>query len=278
MIFNNIIKYKIQVLNANMIKSKKELFEEKRKIREKTGTMTTTDIKIKEHKEKVRAELSSFKKIKNTFSVSHSYTSSSCSFDKTSQINPLLMTTDAKYNIRIERLLPKPLRRVRFQKLTDKQIEEREAFFDEVRSNPKKYRHHKGIRSFLVSEAKRKGHDAEQRKTRKKKMNTKHHPWLLILTDGEKRLPKDQRQVAIRMKYHEIMNSPEIETEIAFNPHYLEFIHWYNDVSQGKIVESDVSDSDLFPQTSPKQKTPIKSEKLPPPKYDDEDSDNPDFS
>ena len=259
-------------------KSKKDIIDEKRKIREKTGTMTLTDIKIKEHKEKVKSELASFKKLKNTFSVSHSYTSSSCSFDKTSQINPLLMTTDAKYNVRIERLLPKPLRKIRFQKLTDKQIEDREIFFDEVRKNPKKYRHHKGIRSFLVAEAQRKGHNTDQRKSRKKKLNVKHHPWLTILNDAEKRLPKEQRDVVIRTKYHEIMNSPDIDTEISFNPHYLEFIHWYNDVKQGKIVESDISDSDIFPQTSPKEKQPVVSPaRLPPPKYDD-DSDNASFS
>jgi hypothetical protein len=254
-----------------MIKSKKELFNEKRKIREKNGTMTVSDIKTKEHQEKIKSELSSFKKMKNSFSVSHSYTSSSCSFDKSKQINPLLMTSDAKYNIRIERLLPKHLRRIRFQKLTDKQIEDREAFFDEVRDNPKQYRHHKGIRSFLISESNKKSHASEQRKLRKKKLNTKHHPWLLILNDTEKRLSKDLREVAIRAKYHDIMNSPDIDTEITFNPHYLEFIHWYNDKSQGKILESDVSDSDIFPQVSPKNKTIIKSPKsLPPPKYDDD--------
>jgi len=260
-------------------KTKKEIFEEKRKNREKTGNITVSDIKIKEHKEKIKSDLSSFKKLKRTFSVSHSYTSSSCSFDKINQINPLFMSTDTNYNIRIEKLLPKPLRRLRFQRISDKQNDARNDFLNEVKNNPKKYSKHKGIRSFIVAESKKKDSAVEQRKSRKKKLNTKHHPWLLILNDVEKRLSKKEREIVIRTKYHEIINSPELDTDITFNQHYLDFIHWYNDVAQGKIVESDISDSDICPQILPKnQVLSKKCEKMPPPKYDDEDSDNPEFS
>lgn len=176
------------------------------------------------------------------FEISHSPTSSDCSFEMRKIESHEMMKTDNKYNIKIEKIYPKKWRRRRFQKVSSDIEEHREEYMKKIRKNPENYASKKGIRNVLAAMYKDKTSRKDAGVTRKKKILVSHHPWIPFINEKDRYLPKDSRDVLIREQYYKYVNSGTFEDDISFNPEILGFIRWYEMKRDGKIDESDLSD------------------------------------
>lgn len=195
-------------------------------IRKKINKIVKT--KTEKEKNKVRE--------KYNLSDSHSDTSSDCSFQK----HPVdkYMSSDKTYNIKIEKLLPKNLRRRRFEKLPEKLNDERNSFLTLVRKNPKEFQERKGILTYLATVDKKKDYTEKKKNTQKMSDIIADHPWIPFLTDAEKQMNKEFRDMIIREKYYELVNPEEIDLQ---NENVMRFVRWYEKKQKGKIEEPEIT-------------------------------------
>jgi hypothetical protein len=197
------------------------------------GEGTVGDVLYANYKNVSKAERSKYLS-DCTFTIDHSDTSSECSFDKDPM--PVIKKVDSNYNVRIERLFPKHLRRIRFHEISERKALDREEYLREVEKNPKEYSSRKGLREFLVMVKKRKEADAVTKTAAVTKRIMLDHPWLCILKPADCLLDTPDRERAITVAYYEIINGMSDE-ELVNSPDKLTFIRWYNARKNKIIVE-----------------------------------------
>jgi hypothetical protein len=165
----------------------------------------------------------------------HSETSSDCSFDEDPRAI-IMKSQDTKYNIRIEKLFPKNLRRIRFHEITENKELAREEYIANVLSDPDKYSARKGLRELFILEQKNKEKNEKKKISKITKATHHNFPWLAILTPAETLLPDNEREQIIREKYYSIINSEISPDELVNSTETIKFIQWYEGVRNKTIT------------------------------------------
>ena len=205
-----------------------------RAMRQQLGIVTTADITYRKYKNSQQLEREKYLAKCKFTNFDHSDTSSDCSFNE--EPNAIIMKTqDKSYNIRIEKLFPKNLRRIRFHAITDKKENEREEYLENIRKNPDQYSRKKGLREFFIAEEKNKEKNEKKKMAKITKNVFLDYPWLSILTPEEALLQDTQREEIIRERYYEIINSNISSDELINSEDKIKFIKWYEGVRNKSI-------------------------------------------
>jgi hypothetical protein len=229
-------------------KQKESAEREKRK---ELGIVTSADINYRKYKNAQQLEREKYLRNCEFTSFDHSDTSSDCSFDE--DANAIIMKSqDKNYNIRIEKLLPKSLRRIRFHEISAKKDASREEIFDDIRENPMKYRKCKGLREFFVLEQKQKEKNEKKKVSKIAKNIYITYPWLSLLSPNEAMMDDTARDQIIREKYYEIINSDMTPDELINSSDIIKFIQWYEGVRNKTIEPAKFNVADFEIETNGK--------------------------
>jgi len=180
------------------------------------------------------------------YDISHSSTSSECSYPEESCSGSgritRIMRTDTTHQTRLERLLPKELRRRKFCKLTKPIMEQRTKYYKKIEKKPEDYVSEKGIRTFLLDvfiKKQKKDSDKEVKNATKKNNDLAlEYPWLPFLAWREAKSRK--RADIIREKYFETAAEPnEYGDQLPDRALQMaRFCSWYTNVRKEQHVPS----------------------------------------
>ena len=180
----------------------------------------------------------------------HSETSSNCSFDPHPIARHNCLPSDKNYNVRIEKMFPRELRRKKYEKPTDDVSKKRKKHLQDIQTRlkkkPKSLRKIKGIRTYVKSLTKKKLNVKKTNVEKSKKAFILRHPWINMFTRQEiLNLSGSARKSRIREYYYDIINDPNLTERITERPDLGKFTQWYNRIREGLEEESDVDDDDL---------------------------------